>query len=162
VLDASLYIAGDELKTYILATWAHDGTSSAKFRVTPTRVVCENTYRAALKDAQNTFAIRHTKNWKEKAEQAKRVLGLTEKYMVEFEDFAKSMLALKVEPKGSVMRDFVELLFPVPEDATNRMVTNVNDERSKFARAIMAPDLENVRFTGWGLISAVTDYSQHR
>lgn len=42
-------IAGDEYKPYLFSCWGHDGLTSHVTLFTPTRVVCNNTWQAALR-----------------------------------------------------------------------------------------------------------------
>jgi phage/plasmid-like protein (TIGR03299 family) len=163
-LDKSLYIADDEIRTFLLATTAHDGSSSLRCKVVNTRVVCCNTFAGAMGEKGQTLSIRHTKNYAERIEAGRRMLALIPKEREQFEAFAKELLA---KPIGKeTYRKLVEVLFPVPEDLpgrelTSRMITNVNKKRTLLAEAAQAPDLDAVRWTAWGAYNAVADLEQH-
>lgn len=161
-LDHEKYVAGDKLKTYLVATTKHDGTSALRIKTCMTRVVCANTVAVMLGEATPNVAIRHTSNYKAKLEDAKRILGTVKAYDAAFDEFASQMLATKIPQASSTQRAFLDHLFPVKADMTPRMLANVNDERGKFARALYVEDLINVRETAWGLLQATADYAQHR
>src|SRR5262245_4581376 len=44
-------VRGDQVKQYFLLTWSHDGSLRVSGRNTTVRVVCENTWNAAMADA---------------------------------------------------------------------------------------------------------------
>lgn len=161
-LNREKYIAGDKLKTYLLATTAHDGSSALRIRTCETRVVCQNTVSVALGEASPSVSIRHTRNYGARLDDAKRILGTVRAYDAAFDEFASQLLATKIPTNSQTMRNLTDLLFPVPAEATQRVLDNVNDERTKFGRALYVEDLANVRETGWGVLQAVADYAQHR
>lgn len=163
-LDAELYIADDAIRTYLLATTAHDGSASLRAKVVNTRVVCCNTFAGALGESGKTLSIRHTKNYRERLEAGQRMLALVPKEREAFEAFAKSLLAKPITK--ATYAKLVEVLFPVPADTperplTNRMIENVNAKRTLLARAAEAEDLDHVRWTAWGAYNAVADLEQH-
>src|SRR5215469_6294981 len=45
---------------YVLISSTHDGSGAVTAAVTPVRVVCMNTLRAALSRAQASYRVRHT------------------------------------------------------------------------------------------------------
>lgn len=163
-LDADLYIADDPIRTYLLATTAHDGSASLRAKVVNTRVVCCNTFAGAMGESGKTLSIRHTKNYRTRLEAGQRMLSLIPKERAQFEAFAKSLLAKPITK--STYAKLVEVLFPVPEDTpdralTNRMIENVNAKRRLLAQAASAEDLDHVRWTAWGAYNAVADLEQH-
>lgn len=63
-------IVDDEIEQYALITTAHNGLGEFKVLVTPVRSVCKNTVSFAIDEAKASIALRHTKNYPDKPEQA--------------------------------------------------------------------------------------------
>lgn len=165
-LDRDIFIADDAIRTYLLATTSHDGTSSLKLKLVNTRVVCCNTFAMSLSEHSRecSFAFRHTKNFQVKVEEAQKVLFQISEQRAEWEAFAKSLLAKPITQ--DTYRKLIEVLCPVPSDTpdrplTNRMIENVNKRRLTIAKAAEAEDLDAVRWTAWGALNAVADAEQH-
>lgn len=163
-LEKDLYIADDQIRTYLLGTTAHDGSAALRIKVVNTRVVCCNTFGAAMGESGKTLSIRHTKNYKDRIEDAQRILHLIPKEREAFESFAKMLLAKPITK--STYAKLVDILVPVPDDTpdrplTNRMIENVNAKRLVIAKAAEAEDLDAIRWTAWGALNAVADAEQH-
>lgn len=78
-------VKGDEYNDYIICGTSHDGSSAIWVYPTKTRVVCQNTYRRAGYGKRAGIYFRHTKNVREKAEQARKALQLCTNDTKEFQ-----------------------------------------------------------------------------
>ncbi|WP_327434829.1 DUF932 domain-containing protein, partial [Streptomyces sp. NBC_01236] len=88
-MPQSLTIGGhDKVDLYIAAFNSHDGGSAFRIVVTPIRVVCANTQRAAIQGARSSYVVRHTAGAKARIAQARSALGLTFRYAEAFEQSA--------------------------------------------------------------------------
>jgi phage/plasmid-like protein (TIGR03299 family) len=69
---------GDKVRGRLLLATSHDGTMAYVAYIVNERVVCMNTLRMAFGEQGKTsvFKIKHTGNWKQYAEQAKKTLQL--------------------------------------------------------------------------------------
>jgi len=171
-LPEPIYIAGMEdeaIQPYIMVSNSHDGSKAVEASVVTVRVVCNNTFTAALSSAKRTFKIRHTKNMTGKINEAKRTLGITHAYMAELE-------ALGTDLVGQSFSDaefdrFLESLVPTKDAAwdvamsdkdTSIALTKAMNKQEKI-REIRAnkPDLQNIKGTKWGALQAVIDYNDH-
>ncbi len=74
----------DPTRQFLAILNSHDGKTPLVAIVTPWRILCGNTHRFAVRDAVYKWKIRHTKNAKNKIEEARRALGLTLDYYAEF------------------------------------------------------------------------------
>jgi len=70
----------DPIDSYLIISNTHDGSGSVMVYDTPWRPECGNTERFGLRDATYKFAIRHTRNWADKYEQAAQTLKLSAQY----------------------------------------------------------------------------------
>lgn len=151
---------GDEVDLYIAAYNSHDGSSAFRIVVTPVRVVCANTLRAALRDAKSSYTVRHTSGARGRIAQARQALGLTFKYAEEFEKAAQRMV--EAEISTGEMRVVVDQLWPVLPSDSPRKKTN-QALRWSTIRGLHdeAPTQAGCRGTKWGVLNAVTEYVNH-
>ena len=159
-MPSKLLVNKEEIDKYLLLTMAHDGTSSIQALFTPVRVVCNNTLSAALNGATNKIAIRHTKNAREKLENAKKLLGIAElqsKYMEQ----AFNVLA-KTELTESQIIDVICNSFGFSSDEDGRLSTkafNVLEKVMEYHDRGIGQ--EGIQGTGWGVYNAITGYQQN-
>lgn len=78
-------INGDEYKGYIFVTDRVDGSCIAA--PTPIRIVCGNTYGAAMNGLKGVarYTVRHTANAKLEADAARKAIGMLPEYMAGFQ-----------------------------------------------------------------------------
>lgn len=99
-LDRDVTIAGtDKINSYLLVSSSHDGTTAITAAVTPVRVVCWNTLNVALKEAKQTFKIRHTQSMKGRVEEARKALGIANEYL---DLWTEEMEALTQKPVTNI------------------------------------------------------------
>lgn len=157
-----LMIGGiDRLDLYIAAMNSHDGTTPFRFVVTPIRVVCANTQRAALAHAVSTFSIRHTKSAKSNIEAARQALTLTFKYQDEFQLAAERMIQETMT--DTHFQRYIDRLFPAPaKNASDRV--RANHRKKTLPLNMLFNDAHTnheIRGTQWAGYQAVTEYIDH-
>lgn len=151
----------DIVEKYLLLYNTHDGRSVIRARLTPVRVVCNNTLTAALRDSgEEEVRIRHTANAVERLEQAHTVLGLTNQV---YEELGKVFNAMKdIKTTKDERKEYAQSLFPVIDEKNEEHVAHQLQKQSKVL------ELEEVgvgadmsRGTVWGLYNAVTELADH-
>lgn len=147
---------GDEIKGYILVCVPHQQGKSIVIKITTIRVVCMNTLMLALRRGGNEFRMVHrTEFTKETIEEAKRTLGLARDTIDEFEEMAKSLKKMKVSQQKAF--ELFSLVYNPGEKFT------MEDAPEKIKRVMdiyeKAPGADPG--TGWGVLNAVTYYSDH-
>jgi hypothetical protein len=55
----------------------------------------------------------------------------------------------------------IDNLFEVPENATNRKMNTLEENRNFFMNILDSDDNQNFKGTAWGMINAYTDYITH-
>jgi phage/plasmid-like protein (TIGR03299 family) len=147
-------IVEDEYQPYLCLSNSHDGTACLQVFLTGIRVVCNNTLSLALSTAKRKISIRHLSIMEQRKEEALKAMGAASKYFHDLEVFA-SMLAGK---KVSIVK-VLDRLFPVSEDMSKRQL-NSNQEVKDTIQNLLKnkDDLQNLKGTGWGVISAIADY----
>ncbi len=146
------------MEKYLLLVNSHDGSSTVRVKLTPIRVVCENTLSLALSRAEQEVHIRHTLNAMEKLKEAHEILGLTNKLYVQLDAIFNRMSETKVEQQART--DYVKAVFP--EDLNSKdqsWVRKVHD--TIFELAESGQGAEIARGTLWGAYNAVTEYVDH-
>jgi len=171
-LPEAIYINGMEdeaIQPYIMVSNSHDGSKAVEATVTPIRVVCNNTFTAALSGAKRTFKIRHTKNMSGKITEAKRTLGITHAYMAELEALGNNLVNQSFS--SAEFDAFLESLVPTVE-LERELVASEKDKSIALTKALNKqdairsirankPDLQNVKNTKWGALQAVIDFNDH-
>lgn len=152
----------DRTDLYIVAMNSHDGSMAFRLLVTPIRVVCANTARAAMSNAKSQFSIQHTRNAKRNIQLAREAMGLTFAYAEEFE---RQMQALQSQPLAADEgKDILARVFgfDLSEEVTDRTREN-REAKIKDAMDIwkVADTNVNCRETKYGLYNAVTEYVDH-
>ena len=155
-------VLGDAFVPHVIFRNGFNGKVKITAAITPLRMVCQNQFNFAFKNAENTVTIRHVQNAESKLEEARETLRMCADYMQELTLMAEHYAGLKIA--GDKAERIVKYLFPIPED------TNINpmkrksleEARSKFKRAIDADDNANFKGTAWGLINAYTDFITHK
>lgn len=151
----------DPVDLYLIASNSHDGSSALRFICSPTRVVCANTLSEARRNAKSTFAIRHTSGAHSRVQEARDALGLTFRYMQDFEAEANKMIQASIT--AGEFDQFTRDLYRV------RASDNV-DELPKGTRIALAQmrtlwentlTLEGMRDTRWGMYNVVSEYLDH-
>lgn len=155
-------ILGDKFTPHVIFKNGFDGKHKIMAAICPLRIVCQNQFNFAFKNASNAITIRHVKNAESKLEEARDTLRLCADYMSELNIMAERFASMKIA--GDRAERVVKYLFPIPED------TNINpmkrktltESRERFKRAIDADDNANFKGTAWGLINAYTDFITHK
>ncbi len=154
-LQERALIKGDELQPYMAVMSSHDG--SAAYTVSPTavRIVCNNTFSAAL-DRSNAsgkaFSIRHTKNAADLIQQARAAIGNVTTSWAQFRDTLQTMADQEVSDKFAQFA--LDKLYP-------NDTTQAENAKIEIYRAFKKPHggmTRAVNKTAFGLYNAVTEY----
>jgi len=148
----------DIVGKYLLLSNSHDGSSLVRVKLTPIRVVCNNTLTAALQGA-GEVQIRHTGHAAEDMEQALSLLGLTNSLYEQVGAIFNRMALTKITDKR--LQDYVKALVPDrgdgEDDEENRKIRNAFLQLHESGQGA---DLS--RGTLWGAFNCVTEYADHR
>lgn len=161
----TVQILGDDTEPYLVFTNSHDGKGSIRVAITPIRVWCQNTLNLALKNANRAWSTKHIGNIEEKIAEAHRTLELAGTYLDNLKEQAEILADKNINKKQ--VAEFIDELLPMPkiakdEELSERKKNAILESREELmARYLNAPDLSRFRNTGWGVISAVSDYATH-
>lgn len=164
-LPDDIKIGGEDINKYLLLTNSHDGSSSLLVGLTHTRVVCNNTLQAALRDLTNRVSIDHISGAKDKIKEASRVMGLASRYSAEVSDIFNQMADRKMT-EGEYHEFFTKILKPdyVEVDTPEKMaemstkLKNTIDSTMQFALTHPTQLTPEANGTLWGAYNAVSGY----
>lgn len=147
---------------YLVAMNSHDGSTAFRLLVTPVRVVCANTARAAMGNAKSQFSITHTTNAKRNIQLAREALGMTFTYAEEFE---RQMQRLQDTSLDFVTgKEILSKAFKFDESPATTIRTEESRDR-KLNEVLniwkKADTNVNCRQSRYGLYNAVTEYVDH-
>lgn len=155
-------ILGDAFTPYVLFRNGFNGKVKITAAISPLRMVCQNQFNFAFKNAENTVTIRHVRNAESKLIEARETLKMCADYMSELNSLAESLATMKIS-KGR-MEKITEMLFPLPDDTRINPFKRrtLEEARSAFLKAHEHEDNRNFRGTAWGLVNAYTDFVTHK
>lgn len=176
----TLDVKGDEVENYLLISNPMTGLQSAEIRVTPVRVVCQNTLMASDAMATQKLKIVHDKHatlrlgeWLQEtyefAETTAKVLG----------DLFSEMAAVRMRDADA--RKLFDAAYPIPKAPTKNSTQKVHDQRiiwwqenvnlmerrregakSLFEGMGTGMDLPAAKGTLWGAYNAVVETEDYR
>jgi phage/plasmid-like protein (TIGR03299 family) len=153
--------AGDAIRRFLLLSNTHDATSSLQVKLTPVRVVCNNTLTAALAKGAS-IRIRHDQDMQARLEQAKELLGLVERGYRVLEVLFRRMASSKLNQQQAAA--YFAQVFPDPASA-NPKARKQAATRRQWAMHFFHEGQGNreppVRDTLWAAYNGVTELIDH-
>ncbi len=148
----------DIVEKFLLLTNSHDGSSAVRVKLTPIRVVCENTLALALGGIEQEVRICHIAHAEERLKKAHEILGLTNKLYAELDQIFKQMNVTQLT--GAKLNDYVNKVFPLNHDQpANGRVRRIHEKVLELAEVGSGAELS--RGTLWNAFNAVTEYVDH-
>jgi len=174
-------VGGDLIKGYLLIDQPHIVGRSMTIKVTPVRVVCNNTMTMALRqDGTTSFRMPHVREFGDEViEAAEEALGLSAEQMTKFKE-AATLLSNK-KAKHSEVLDYVgEIYQPImiaeyrneqrlrEEGKAIGIQEPLKDKLNKFPSLVVdameyspGANLKSAKGTWWGALNAVTYVEDH-
>ncbi|MEX1138922.1 MAG: DUF932 domain-containing protein [Bacteroidota bacterium] len=148
----------DIVKKYLLLTNSHDGSEVVRVKLTPIRVVCENTLAVALGGVEQEVRIRHTAQAEEKLKKAHEILGLSNWLYAELDRIFNGMSRRKMS--NTEIGDYVKEIFPEPMGDSHRSQTpKIHEKVLELCET--GAGAESANGTLWGAYNAITEYVDH-
>lgn len=164
-LRISMSVGSDRSEVYLLFSTAHDGSMSHNYRLTSTRVVCQNTLNIALSSKTSAkLAIRHTKNAMDRINRAHEALAEVKATAQSVEEKLNFLATRKVTRES--LTSVMDKLFPVakgedgkPKESTRRE-NIIADILSRF-ESNDGNAYPEQRGTAYNLLNGITEYTDH-
>lgn len=160
-------IPGDDsiVQGYLLLSWSHDGTTPLTVRNVFIRVVCQNTFHAALATSVASFRVKHTKGAPARVDAyEERVAALAD----DLRAFGDMAAMLSAAPFGKDdWRTLADALFPLPTDDDGKVLDGIRTERAFEAQDTLlalrgnATVADAMGDTAWGAWNAAVEVYDH-
>lgn len=150
----------DTITPYIIFQNSHDGNGSVKATVSPLRIVCQNQFNLAFREASNTVRIVHSSQMDSRLVTARNMMRDVATYMSTFKENAESLATKKVS-QDQVIKVFNEVFKYDPEKMSMRQLNNFEMNRAEFLSCYKSEDNANFIGTAWGVINGAADYLTH-
>ena len=176
----SFDVRGDEVANYLLAVGPMTGDEAAEVRVTPVRVVCNNTLIASARMASETYRIVHDQTAKERlGSWLTYVWQRVEKMSKELQKAFDVMAACRLSAFDC--ERLIRSVYEYPDYPSDEALPEVKEERvQRWQRAMGTIDLRRqgvrdllagkgtkldvvaCKGTAWGLYNAVAELEDYR
>lgn len=149
---------GPKVKTNLVLTNSHDGSSHLEGCVSTVDVVCYNTLSMAFSSAKSRFKIRHTSGADMRLQEARKSLGLTWKYLNQVEETMAAMIEQKFWE--AEFEALVKTLIPDPKEVkSDETIMHLDRERATLLDLRTNGSNKEYVDTAWGAYGAVTEYA---
>jgi phage/plasmid-like protein (TIGR03299 family) len=137
--------ANDETKLYLIVWTSHDGS-----------VAVQNTLNLAMRNAKQSFKIRHTQSVEGRIQVARETLGLALGYFDEFEKQAQALYTQSIT--DAEFSKLIQTIYPKPEkDAKGALKKWENKVVLLDDLYHNSPTNANIKGTKWGAFNALTE-----
>lgn len=162
--DPMKIVKDDYVNKFLLLSNGHNGIMTASAGLTPIRVVCANTLRAAMTDSTSNKILRvsHFGNLHKNLEKVRDIINVANG---EFEATAEQyryLAGLKVTGKN--VEQYVKVVFFSNKEQTERLKSRMTEMTNTITDLFengMGNKALGVRGTAWALYNGVTQYLSH-
>lgn len=160
----------DCIEKYLFLTTSHDGYGSITAAFTPTRIVCNNTLNAALRNKTNCIRIKHTANVKDRLKVAHQLLGISNQLANELEVVFNQWAKVRItdeEVKRLIQfamapnKETVESLRNGEFEDLSTIYKNTVENVFEYAMSSPTQQEETTKGTLFGAYNSVTGYFQN-
>lgn len=152
---------GDKHDTYLLGVGSHDGTLSQTFKMTETRVVCQNTLNIALQGKGKQVTAKHTANGERKLSEAMHLLKATQVTAESTKNVMNELAQRKVS--GAVVANTLAKMFNI-KSIDDKVPTVTLNQISTVRELFESNDKDafpEFRGTAYNLLNSLTEYADH-
>ncbi|QQL49996.1 DUF932 domain-containing protein [Mucilaginibacter ginkgonis] len=160
----------DLIAQYLFLTTSHDGFGSITAAFTPTRIVCNNTLNAALRNHSSGIKIRHTASANDRLKQAHTLMGISHVLADELEQIFNKWANVRITDKE--VKKLIAIAMSPNKEALHHLktgnieelsstYTNMVDSAFDYAMGNSTQLMETTAGTVFGAYNAVTGYFQN-
>jgi len=158
----------DVVESYLLLTSSHDGKSSIKVRLIPTRIACANQLTGIL--SGSVMSIRHSSKSEDRLKDAEKVITMFDTSFEAMQSLYRKMYNTKVEE--TKLQQMLYEVYCTKDELTEikKGTLEVNEilstKKMNMINEIIGyyhyhPTQQGIQGTYWGLYNAVTGYYQN-
>jgi len=171
-LDEPIQIPGDDsiVLPFGCLSWGHAANAALRVRSGTIRQVCANTVGASEAEGKalgTDFTFRHTKNWKDRLDDAKQAVKGVRKALGIYQEMALELASIRVTPAqrdlfvSEIIGDKGQLV-SLSMSTSQRVKDNIEAERAKVNALFFGPTIpEAHNLTAYGLHCAGVEYFDH-
>ncbi|MBM0230511.1 DUF932 domain-containing protein [Micromonospora sp. STR1_7] len=147
----------DTIVPFIVALNSHDGSSLFQVVATPWRVECGNTERFSVRDALTRWGVRHTRNARDRIEEARRTLRLSVDYFDQFaaEEESLARTDLAIDEFHKVIGD----LWATPDEDAPVRTRNKHAKRVEILTDLYDTNAARLGRTAYAAERAITEFA---
>lgn len=152
---------GDVHDTYLLGVGSHDGTMSQTFKMTETRVVCQNTLNLALKGKGTAVTAKHTVNGQARLNEALQLLKQTQVTAKSAQEIMEELAQRQVNTEA--VANTLARMFNI-KSVNDKIPTVTLNQVLKVQELFELNDgdaFPQFRGTAYNLLNALTEYADH-
>jgi len=150
---------GDLVHRFLLLSNSHDGSSSVHVKLTPVRVVCNNTLSRALRQGP-TIRVRHDRDVRVQLEASKAFLGVLRGEYERLGQLFRQLATTRLPAKQA--QAYFEQVFPEGgSDESKRQAAERRRWAEHFYRHGRGQNLPEIRETLWAAYNGVTEFMDH-
>ena len=154
--------ADDEIDQFLLLSNSHDGSEPVTVRLTPIRVVCQNTLNLAFRRGKVVAYAKHTKRVRERLAK----IGDEQLQTMVNEAFNQASMVFNAMARHRIgQEDFVQYLDAVLGRTEKQRQDGIEPQRWQYVREILEDDSLTPaasRGTLWALYNAVVAFEDYR
>jgi len=151
-------IAGDKIQGYCLISTGHNGWTPYSARLTPVRVVCQNTLNLALKDTAFTKLV-HTPSSEDKLKQVEEMITNMVTALKTSGDTFASLAAKKMNKQA--MSNYIARCLGSVRLEDMQPVQAARHSRILELATSTGKGIEFAPNTAWAAFNAITEYVDH-
>lgn len=152
---------GDRVEGYALISTSNDGTMATRIGFTSVRVVCNNTLTIALRDGKSHIKVSHATTFD--PDKVVIDLGMVHARFSDLQVKAEKLASRKVSSKQAlkILVDLFEEKGADENKISTRNMGIITGVFNKWNGSGIGADLPSSNHTAWGLLNAITEYSDH-
>jgi phage/plasmid-like protein (TIGR03299 family) len=147
----------DVLENYVLLRNTHDGSGAVTAKLINTRVVCNNTLTAALREDGQQVSMRHSASLHERIKEAHVAMDVANKRILEIQSFGNDALNVKMsEPQAQAFyMDAMGMKFGTNKEGEDKLPRIISEMMMlREAGKVTAES----RGTLWGDFNVITEF----
>ena len=153
-------VGSDQVRRFVLVSTSRTGTGAVRATVTPIRVVCNNTLRAALDGARAVYRVAHLGDPTAQLHEARAVLGMTVDYYAQFARLGDRLASQTISE--SALRGVLERLYPHDSQLGGRALANRSHARDAVLSLFRDGEtVGNAPGSKWAAWNAICEFSDH-
>jgi phage/plasmid-like protein (TIGR03299 family) len=157
-------VPGDpsSVSDYVFLATSHDSSYPLSARRTRVRVVCKNTWDAAMFGKQAIFSLKHTSRVNDRIEAVRSILERDRAEQQEEADILGQLVTQRIEPGeiNAFLAEWFDLekAFQTSQDGSTRALTMAETAIGEVRTLLASPTCQGISDTRYGLLQAGIEY----